>query len=138
MNVFLDTNVVIDFVCKREPFFTDAKYIFVMHERGKIECCVSVLTIINCAYIMRKVFDKNAVMRVIGLLCKQFEVTAIDKSIIMDAVQKQTYDFEDTVQYLSALPYQPDVILTRDKKGFADLGILVMTPAEFVARSRML
>ena len=55
----------------------------------------------------------------------------------MDAVKKQTYDFEDTVQYLSALPYQPDVILTRDKNGFADLGILVMTPAEFIARSRM-
>lgn len=137
MKVFLDTNVVIDFICKREPFFTDAKNIFVMHERGEIECCVSALTIINCAYIMRKVFDKNEVLRVVGLLCKRFDVSAINKSIIIDAVKKQTYDFEDTVQYLSALPYRPEVILTRDKKGFADLGILVMTPAEFVARSRM-
>ena len=108
-----------------------------MHERGEIECCVSALTIINCAYIMRKVFNKNEVLRVVGLLCKWFDVTAINKSTIMDAIKKQTNDFEDTVQYLTALPYRPDVILTRDKKGFADLGILVMTPAEFVARSRM-
>ena len=137
MNVFIDTNVVIDFVCKREPFFTDAKNIFILHERGEIKCCVSALTIINCAYIMRKAFDKDEVLRVVGLLCKRLDVSAINKSIIMGAVKMQTYDFEDTVQYLSALPYQPDVILTRDKKGFADLGIFVMTPAEFVARSRI-
>ncbi len=60
MKVFLDTNVVIGFICKREPFFTDAKNIFVMHEKGEIECCVSALTIINCAYIMRKVFEKDS------------------------------------------------------------------------------
>ena len=44
--------------------------------------------------------------------------------------------YEDAVQYLSALPYHPDIVITRDKKGFNDLGILVMTPAEFVQKAR--
>jgi len=47
-----------------------------------------------------------------------------------------TNDFEDAVQYLSALPYHPDMVITRDKKGFNDLDILVMTPAEFVQKAK--
>ena len=46
------------------------------------------------------------------------------------------YDYEDAVQYLSALPYHPDLVITRDKKGFKDFDILVMTPAEFVKRAK--
>jgi len=49
---------------------------------------------------------------------------------------QSAYDYEDAVQYLSALPYHPDIVITRDKKGFNDLGILVMTPAEFVKRAK--
>ncbi len=136
MKVFIDTNVVLDFVCRREPFYKDASEVFVMHERGDIECVISALTIINSAYVMRKIFRKSEINAVIEWLCESFNVSSINRVNIMDAVQKDSYDFEDTVQYYSALSYHPDVILTRDKKGFSDLDIPVMTPAEFLERSR--
>ena len=91
------------------------------------------VTIINSAYVMRKIFRKSEINAVIEWLCESFNVSSISRVNIMDAVQKDSYDFEDTVQYYSALSYHPDVILTRDKKGFSDLDIPVMTLRSFGA-----
>ena len=60
----------------------------------------------------------------------------IDRSQLVNAVQFRPYDYEDAVQYLSALPYHPDVIITRDKRGFNNFDILVMTPTEFVNKAK--
>ena len=70
----------------------------------------------------------------IEALCQMLDVMPINRSQLIDAVQLKPFDYEDAVQFLSALPYHPDVIITRDKKGFIDFGILVMTPAEFISR----
>ncbi|MBQ7279629.1 MAG: PIN domain-containing protein [Bacteroidales bacterium] len=135
MKVFLDTNVLLDYVCERQPFHADIKQVLILHEHNKIQCLVSALTIVNCAYIMRKMYKKDEVLRVIRWLCDKFVISNIDRLSIENAARKDYCDFEDAVQYFSALPNNPDVILTRDKQGFSDLGIIVMTPAEFVAKS---
>ena len=59
MNVFLDTNVVIDFMGEREGFFDDAAAIFSMIEDKRITASVSALTIVNCAYILKKAFSSD-------------------------------------------------------------------------------
>ncbi|MBQ6205284.1 MAG: hypothetical protein IJK46_14505 [Prevotella sp.] len=69
-------------------------------------------------------------------LCQILDVTPIDRSQLLDAVRFRPYDYEDAVQYLSSLSYHPDVIITRDKRGFNDFDILVMTPAEFVNKAK--
>lgn len=55
---------------------------------------------------------------------------------MQNAISMKPYDYEDAVQYLSALTHHPDLVITRDKKGFNDFDILVMTPAEFVKRAK--
>ena len=136
MNVFLDTNVVIDFMGEREGFFDDAAAIFSMIEDGKITASASALTIVNCAYILKKAFSSDIMLEKVEALCQMLNVTPIDRSQLMNAVQLKPYDYEDAVQYLSALPYRPDMVITRDKKGFNDLDILVMTPSEFVSKAK--
>lgn len=134
MNVFLDTNVVVDFMGEREGFFDNAAAIFSMIEDKRISASVSALTIINCAYILKKAFSSDIVLNKVDALCRMLDVAPIDRSQLLNAVQLRPYDYEDAVQYLSSLPYHPDVIITRDKKGFNDFDILVMTPAEFINR----
>ena len=136
MNVFLDTNVVIDFMGEREGFFDDAAAIFAMIEDRKITASASALTIVNCAYILKKAFSADIMLEKVEALCQMLVVTPIDRSQLLNAVRLKPYDYEDAVQYLSALPYHPDLVITRDKKGFNNLGILVMTPAEFVQRAK--
>jgi len=67
-------------------------------------------------------------------LCQLLDVMSIHKSQLQKAISMKPCDYEDAVQYLSALPYHPDVIITRDKKGFRDFNIPVLTPDEFVSR----
>lgn len=136
MNVFLDTNVVIDFMGEREGFFDDAAAIFSMIEDKRITASVSALTIVNCAYILKKAFSSDIMLEKVEALCQMFNVTPIDRSQLTGAVELRPYDYEDAVQYLSALPSRPDVIITRDKRGFNDFDILVMTPAEFVQKAK--
>lgn len=136
MNVFLDTNVIIDFMGEREGFFEDAAAIFAMIEDKKINASASALTIVNCAYILEKAFNSNIMLDKVEALCQMLDITPIDRSQLVSAVRLRPYDYEDAVQYLSALPYHPDVIITRDKRGFNDFDILVMTPAEFVDKSK--
>ena len=73
MNVFLDTNVVIDFMGERKDFFASASTIFSMVEDGTIHASVSALTIINCAYILKKAFSQKVMLEKIGILCRLFK-----------------------------------------------------------------
>lgn len=136
MKVFLDTNVVVDFLGKREPFFQDAANIFEMWKKEKIQLSLSVLTIVNCAYILHKAYSKETMTDKIRWLCNSFEVTPIDVSTIIGAVNMGGQDFEDSVQCLSASYFHPDVIVSRDIKGFSNAEIPIMTPAEFIKRSK--
>jgi hypothetical protein len=121
---------------EREGFFEDASHIFAMIEAGLIQASVSSLTIINCAYILRKVFDYDSVLNKLGELCRLLEVLPINKQHLLDAIQTHPHDYEDAVQYFSANSFLPDVIITRDKKGFAEFDTPVMTPSEFAERTK--
>ena len=136
MKVFLDTNVVIDFLGKRDGFFENASLIFQMQKEGKLNATISSLTVVNCAYILGKAFSKEVMLNKVEELCRLFQVSGIDRATIIAALEMKPSDFEDAVQYLSALPYQPDIIITRDKKGFSTIGIPIMTPTEFIAACR--
>ena len=136
MNVFLDTNVIIDFMGEREGFFEDAATIFAMIEDKRITASASALTIVNCAYILKKAFNSDLMLEKVETLCQMLDIMPIERSQLTDAVELRPYDYEDAVQYLSSLPSRPDVIITRDKRGFNSFNILVMTPAEFVQKAK--
>lgn len=132
MKVFVDTNVVVDFLGKRDPYFNDAAIIFEMGKQRKIDVIVSSLTIVNCAYILRKQFSNEVTLAKIGDFCQMLELSSIDRSVILNALSLQPSDFEDAIQYVSAKSFAPDIIITRDKKGFEEYDLPVMTPVEFV------
>ena len=132
MRVFVDTNVVVDFLGKRDPFFHDAAIIFEMSRLGKIEVVVSSLTIVNCAYVLRKQFSNVVTLDKIEDFCRMLKISPIDRNVILNALSSRPIDYEDAVQYFSAKSFTPDVIITRDKTGFKEYGALVMSPMEFV------
>jgi predicted nucleic acid-binding protein len=136
IKALIDTNVLLDHLAHRDGFFQDAAVIFSMVDEGRLIGIVSSLSIVNCAYVLPKHYDSNAVLEQIKTMLRMFTISNVDASILEQAATLEPYDYEDAVQYLSALPYHPDLVITRDKKGFTDLDILVMTPAEFVKRAK--
>lgn len=134
IKALIDTNVLLDHLAMREGFSQDAAAIFSMVNDGYLVGIVSSISIVNCAYVLPKHYDGNAVLKQIKEMLRMFTISNVDADILAKAADLEPYDYEDATQYLSALPYQPDLIITRDKKGFQDFGILVMTPAEFVKK----
>lgn len=134
MKIFLDTNILVDYLNKREPFFADAAQVIDLCISKQVDGALSSLSVINAAYIMRKAYSQKSLLHKICWLIENFMVCPIDKDTLQKAANSQPYDFEDTVQYFSAMQAGADLIVTRDTKGFEEASLPVMTPAEFLAR----
>jgi len=132
MTVFLDTNVLLDQLAQREGFFADAQIIFDLVDSGIIVGIVSSVSIVNCAYVLPKHYDKNDVLSIIKKLLRMFVVTNVDGKTLEMAADMLPKDFEDAVQYISSQAQSPDCIITRDNKGFSDFDVPVLSPKEFV------
>lgn len=132
MKAFLDTNVVIDFCGVREPYFQDAAMIIDMADRGEIDIIISSLSFINIAYVLRKQYPKEVVMKKLNELMNLCHVSSIDQNVIKQALELEAKDFEDSVQFLSSVNATADLIITRDKTGFSEFGIPVQTPRQFI------
>lgn len=134
MKVFLDTNIIVDFLGEREPFFAPASKVIEMSKRGMFDMIVSSLSFVNAAYILKKQFDRQILDDKLLHLMSLCKVSKVDGDMILEAIKKQSYDFEDCVQYLSSKTKKADIIITRDEKGFVDLDIPFMTAEEFISK----
>lgn len=131
MKVFLDTNVVIDYLAKREPFFEDAERIFLLAENPAYELCISALSFTNIAYILRKHTSSIQLLGLIESLLELMTVLPTDRDVIEEALHAGFSDFEDAVQHFTAKRYGADAIITRDKTGFAQSALPVFHPSEW-------
>ena len=132
MTVFLDTNVLLDVLGKRHPHYAAAATVWSMVERKAIRGIVSAISFNNIYYIVRKLAGKKAAAESLRLLRDTFEVAAADAQIINQAMDSKADDFEDAVQYLSAVQARCDFLLTRDAGGFPGDAITVVSPEEFL------
>ena len=133
MKLYLDTNVILDLILNRKPFFDDIARIVTLYEMRKCKLYTSSVSIVNCNYILGKNIDRKEVisnLKILRSFCGILEVSEleIDKSL-----HSNFKDFEDAVQYYACLKNNCDFIITRDLKDFKNSEISVMTPAEFLA-----
>ncbi len=134
MKAFLDTNVMLDFLGEREPFYLSAAKIATLADKGKIEIVVSALSYATVSYLLtkyegiEKTKDKLRKFKVISKICE------LDEKIIEKGLNADFPDFEDSLQYFSALHQDCDILITRNVKDFKAAQIPVMTPDEFLVR----
>ncbi len=80
--ILIDTNVFIDYLLEREPFFDDAKGVILSCTDGKIKGCIAAHSIPNIFFILRKDFNAKERREVLLNLCKIFDIEGIDKANI--------------------------------------------------------
>lgn len=132
MRVLLDTNVVLDFVLARQPFFAEADEIFVSLQTGEFAAFVSPITPINVFYTTRKEKGKTAAFSAIEELLKLVEITRSDKFIFQNALLLNFNDYEDAVQSACAAAENLDAIFTRNTKDYKNAVINIYSPTEFL------
>ena len=136
MNIFMDTNVLVDVVAMRDPFFDDSYRAFSRGVKGiGNRVLVSDLAICTMAYLVRKRLKGELLRIMLDNLQKHLSIVPVGPQAIADAIANFTNDFEDEVQYRAALAAHADIIITRDKTGFSNASISVMTPTEFIDKT---
>lgn len=133
MKVFLDTNVLLDVLTRRRPFFEASSQIWTLAERGRIRGLISAISYPNIYYIVRKLSGREAADKVVLSLRAIFTVVACDERIIGKALDSKFDDFEDAIQFYSALRARVTCIVTRDPDHFPNEGPAVRSPTEFLA-----
>jgi len=132
-DLFIDTDVIIDFLIDRKPFSREAAIIFSLIEQKKIKGHVSSLTFSNLYYVLRKVESHNNVMSKLEKLSKLLNILKVDEQMIKDSISSGFSDFEDSIQYFCALDYKKvDVIITRNTKDYKHSDLPVMTPGDYL------
>lgn len=135
IRVFLDTNVLADFIFDRKPGNELADDIFWLAEQGRIDLQISLLSFVNTAYICKRYgVSVEEVKAVFRELMDFVSVPGAGKDELEHALNSPLKDFEDAIQISYALEGEADVIVTNNKKDFVPCPIDVLSPMEFVER----
>ena len=132
--VLFDTNVVLDTLLKRTPWEADAAACWQACEDGKIKGCLTATTLTDIFYLARKIKGQDAARDAIRLCLNTFAIGIVDRQALELAIDLPGSDFEDNLQISCATLAKLDLILTRDKNGFKDATILILSPDEFVTQ----
>jgi predicted nucleic acid-binding protein len=131
--LFVDSDVVIDFFTDREPHANPSSELFELNEQGNVSLYLSAVSINNIYYIVRRFLGHKKTLEVIETLIEMTEIVGTTKKEIIQALKNDFTDFEDSVQYSSALTIKDlDVIITRNIKDYRNSSIAVMTPSNFL------
>lgn len=132
MKVLLDTNIILDYALKREPFSRLADQIFLAIEQKSIEGHVSASTFTDLFYILRKSRGKDWAFQFLARLVQLCPVATVDANIVEAALTESYKDFEDDIQYYAALQARLEGIVTRNPTDFPQKDLRILTPEQLL------
>jgi predicted nucleic acid-binding protein len=132
--IFLDTNVLIDFLANRKPFSIEAAKLFNYSFKKKVNIYVSAVSYNNIYYIIRQSCKHSQTIKILNELQEWTVSLDVSKDVISKALKSAFKDFEDAIQYHCAKTQNNiDCIVTRDTKDYKTSSIPAMTPKEALA-----
>jgi len=130
--LFLDTNIILDLVSPRPPFSLFAQKLFSKSQKLKIGIYASVLSFPNINYLLSRVTNKETAKQVLLKIKPLITILPLNDKIIQLALASDFNDFEDAIQYYTALEHNITTLITRDLKDFKKANIRVMTSEEYL------
>ena len=131
MKLLIDTNVVLDVLLRREPFFKTAAEILNLTQRDDVREYVSASAITDIYYIANKQMkDRDAVRDLLKQLLMVVSVAAVSEREIQNALDLAWGDFEDSVQYSVALLNEMDGIVTRNPGDYQEANMRIWLPEQ--------
>jgi predicted nucleic acid-binding protein len=130
--VFVDTDIVMDLLAARELFFEHAAKLFSSADKGDIQVCVSSLCFANLNYILSKQYSADQARKKLLKFKTLVTVLAVTDKVIELALSSDFRDFEDGIQYFTAIENNIKILLTRNLKDYKTAAIPVMTAEQFL------
>jgi len=132
LRVLLDTNIVVDVALERQTFYTVSMQILASAYRGEIEAFISASTVSDIYYIVRKAKGHNATLEFLQIIAPFCRIATVDQFVISNALLSSLRDFEDAVQYETAIANQLEAIVTRNPQDFSGDGLQIFTPENLI------
>lgn len=133
IKIFLDTNILIDFIADRRPY---SKYAVTLFEKGvqnKVRLYTSSHSIATAHYLLKKHFDEGELRDLLSDLLDYIHVIPIEKETLKKGLRSVHKDFEDAIQIIAAQSVEKmGYIVTRNLKDFRTAEIPVLAPEEMV------
>lgn len=130
--VFIDTDIVLDLLCKREPFYPYAAEVFTLGDKGTLTLVTTPLVFANVFYILRKLLGIEKAKELLRKLRIMMGIVEIDEKIVDLALNSSFSDFEDGIQYFTAREHGIQHLLTRNLRDYKGSELIVQTPEEYL------
>lgn len=135
MKILVDTNIILDVLLKREPFYHTSTKILNLSKCEDIELYISASAITDIYYIAyQSIRDKKIVKNLLIKLTKIASVAKVSENEIKTALALLWNDFEDSVQYSVALLQEMDGIVTRNPSDYKKAEIQIWKPEHLLAQ----
>lgn len=132
MNVFIDNDVILDILLERKDFVFSVKVIEHV-EKGTIKGFTSPIIFTNTFFLISKAKNKEQAWNALRKLRLLFKITKTNQDIVDKALASGFKDFEDAIQYYSALDCKVKYLVTRNKNDYIGEGLLVVSPQELIS-----
>ena len=135
-NLLLDTNIILDLLANRMPFYTEAAKLFSLADKKKLKLSISSLCLADVHYILSRQNPGIEVRSILRKFKVLVNVLPLDDKIVDLALNSDFHDFEDAIQYYTAIENDQDIIITRNQPDFKESKLPVMTAGEFIKTLR--
>lgn len=132
MKILFDTNVILDVMLLRNPFYESSSLILAQVELKNIEGFVCSTTVTTIHYLVEKVKGSKIALSQIENILKIFQISQVDKSCLESALKSKIEDYEDAVLDESATRERVDGIVTRNIKDFKQSKLNIYDPEELL------
>ncbi len=133
MKIMIDTNIILDVLLEREPFYEHSKVILEMCEKRKIHGFISASSATDIFYLVRKALSSTeAAYDALGEILNIVKILTVTNDDVNKAFLQKAKDFEDCLLATCAKSNNCDAIITRNKKDFMTFGITLFSPDEFI------
>ena len=136
--VFIDSDIILDVLAKREPFYASAALLFSLIEKRKIDGYTSPIVFSNVHYVLRKRVSKKMTLESLRYLKTLIQILPLDNRAIELALDSEFNDFEDAIQYFCAEQNSINHIITRNKIDYKKAKINILTAKEFLSMLKTL
>lgn len=130
--ILVDTNIIIDLFTKRREFYIPASELFTLADKKEIKLAISSLTFANIFYLLSKELNDEKAKEILRKFKLLVKILPMDDKIIDLSLNSGFKDFEDAIQYFTAIENNLEIIITRNLKDFKLAKIPVMTAENYL------
>ena len=134
MKALIDGNIILDVLQKRDPHFDASSIIWKLCETDQMEGYVSVLTLADLVYVMRKELNPESINDVLKKLALIFHFTDLSVNDVTEAAEMKWNDYEYAIQAATAKRIHAECIVTRNIRDYTQSKVPAFTPAELLKR----